>query len=59
MLIRRADFATWMACVEQELERIAGVCSDDIEDWCYHDAFDDGSSPYTAAVEALENAGWL
>ena len=50
-------FEEWMKEVNQEiLNRTMGAISyNDLDDWHYRDAYDDGVSPAEAAEEALEN----
>ena len=52
------DFEQFMAEVDAEIENVLGVTSEDIEDYCYRDAFDNGDSPYETAMEALDAIGF-
>lgn len=51
-------FAVWLQALDQAVQRRVLVRYDDLEDWRYRDAYDDGMSPVDAAVEMLEDAGW-
>ena len=52
------DFETWLAAVDAECVKLAGLGRDDIPDWCYWDSWESGETPNEAAVQALEEAGW-
>lgn len=59
--MRRQTFPTfrsWMVEVDREIQVRCGLQAEDIEDWTYRDAFDDGMDPEEAAIQALENSGW-
>lgn len=43
--------------VDKVLDRICGVCSLDLSDYCYRDAYDDGRTPSSVARAALRNSG--
>ena len=49
-------FEDWMNEVNQAVERIAGMSSDDLPDVCYRDMYEDNMRPATAARHALRNA---
>lgn len=51
-------FKGWMDEVNAAMDDIAGVTSDDIEDYAYRDAYDDDLSARSAAKRALRNAGF-
>lgn len=55
---RVSSFHTWMIEVSREIETRTSLEWWEIEDWNYRDAYDDGVDPDTAAIRALENAGW-
>ena len=46
-------YAEWMAAVDQACQRIADVSCEDLPDYCYRDAYDDGVSPTLAARRAI------
>lgn len=52
------NFNQWMAHVDAEMLKIAGLTSDDIGDYEYRDCYDDGLDPAAAAHEALEAFGY-
>lgn len=54
----RTAFARWMLSVNKHMNRVAGIGPDDIEDYPYHDDYDDAVSAQAAALAALRNAGW-
>lgn len=47
------NFEQWMAEVDREVQRIAGLGVDDLGDMCFRDRFDDGCDPYEVAEELL------
>ncbi len=49
-------FNVWMAKVDALIAKSTGVGADDIPDYCYRDAFDDGASPSSAAKAAIRAA---
>lgn len=51
-------FALWLQALDQAVARRVHVRYDDLEDWRYHDAYDDGMTPVEAALEMLEDNGW-
>lgn len=55
---RITSFDHYMTTVDREIYARTGLTSSDLEDWSYRDAYDDGTDPEDAAVQALENAGW-
>ncbi len=52
----KTKFQAWKDNVDRCLIDIAGVFSDDIEDWNYADDFDAGMSPLTCAKRAIQNS---
>lgn len=50
-------FEQWMQRVNQILGSTIGLDADDLPDWHYYDAWEDGVPPKEAAREALEYAG--
>ena len=52
------NFETWMAEVDRRLVLACGMGVDDLPDYNYRDAFDEGISPKEIANEALDEAGW-
>jgi hypothetical protein len=51
-------YEQWKAAVNQQIIAISGVSADDIDDFCYRDAYDAGQGFREVAIEALENAGF-
>lgn len=51
-----AGFATWMHEVNRAIERKTGLRSEDLPDYCYRDAFDDGARPAQVAIAAIRAA---
>lgn len=47
-----------MEQVNAELVSMCGMGSEDLPDWNYWDAWDDGESPKYAALEVLDNADY-
>jgi len=53
----KKTFEQWMAEVNQQIENMYGLSSDDLPDCCYRDWYDDGLSTKSAARRAIKNAG--
>lgn len=53
------NFDEWMEAVDARVWAAANVSVHDLPDWHFMDAYTDGAPPEEAAVEVLENAGWL
>jgi hypothetical protein len=51
-------FEQWKQEVDRAVQSLAGLSADDLEDWGYRDAYDDGMSPKRAAIHALANSGF-
>ena len=49
-------FEQWMAEVDKQIENLCGISANDIDDWCYWDAWDDGMMIDEAARQAVNNA---
>lgn len=54
---RAMTFEQWLAKVDSVLISRCGLSSDDLPDWCYRDAYEDGTSPRQAAQQAMSNSG--
>ena len=54
----RQPFEVWMEKVDDHIEAASGLTMEDLPDWHYYDAFDDGVSPKSAAEAALYEAGF-
>jgi len=54
--INDSKFKAWMAKVDAIVFRKAGVGCDDLPDYCYLDAFEDGSSPNQTACAVIRAA---
>jgi hypothetical protein len=50
------SFEEWMAKVDAKLIGVCYLDSQDLPDYCYRDAFDDGVSPSVAAMRAYRAA---
>lgn len=51
-------FEAWMDEVNAILVGAVGIESDDLPDWNYRDAYDDGADPRKVVHEVLEENGW-
>ena len=51
------QFDAWLAAVDNAVVRMAGVGKDDLPDYCYRDAFEDGRAPAAVARSAIRAAG--
>ena len=49
-------FDQWMQEVNRAVEHLVGLSADDLPDWNYRDAYDDGASPSSAARQAIRAA---
>ena len=54
--MKHNDFDTWMKQVDAEIDARCGMTSGDLPDWMYRDAFEDGTSPKSAARQAISAA---
>ena len=54
--MRKQTFEEWYAEVDQWVLRKYGLSRDDLPDWNYRDAYDDGVKPTTAAKRAIRAA---
>ena len=52
----RLSFDNWKAAVNRHILNTCGLDADDLPDWGYWSAWNDGVSPRIAAREALEAA---
>jgi Family of unknown function (DUF5419) len=53
----KAGFDKWMAKVDAYIaNKFGGIDSNDLPDWNYEDAFEDGASPSAAAKAAIRAA---
>lgn len=50
-------FKEWMTRVDDALLNAVGVCSSDLIDFAYRDAYDDGCSPNDTAWDVLQDNG--
>jgi hypothetical protein len=51
-------YENWKWRVNNAIVKTTGLGADDIDDWDYYSAFQDGMKPETAARKALRAAGW-
>ena len=49
-------FKIWMQQVDAHLEKMGGVTSDDLPDYCYRDAFNQGRTSLATARAAYRRA---
>jgi hypothetical protein len=49
-------FEAWMQDVDNAVERLTGMSTNDLPDVCYRDMFEDGVKPVSAARKAIRNA---
>ncbi len=49
----KPTFKEWMKLVDNELMSIAGLGHDDLTDFAYWDAWDDGVDPHEVAIDVL------
>lgn len=54
----KMTFEEWLSRVDLSIQSLVGLTHDDIDDWCYRDAYEDDVSPAVAARRALSNAGF-
>jgi hypothetical protein len=50
----KRSFEQWMADVDRCLEQKCGLTHEDLPDWGYYDAYDDGMTPKGAAIKAIK-----
>lgn len=56
-LNRKLSFDDWMKLVDFHIARmLSGLTSDDLPDYLYRDAYDDGHIPHTVARRAIRAA---
>jgi len=55
----KIPFSQWMRDVDKAISLLVGLISDDLPDWCYRDAYDEGLSAKVAARKAIRSAGEL
>lgn len=51
-------FDRWMAAVNKIVEDTCGLTTDDLSDYGYRTAYDDGCSPKEVAQAVLDENGW-
>jgi hypothetical protein len=49
-------FDQWMQEVNRAMDALCGMVSEDLPDWNYRDAYDDGVGPRIAAARAVRAA---
>ena len=54
-----AAFSAWLLRVDAIVSKRIGLGIDDIDDFCYRDAFEDGSTPAECARDAIRAAAGL
>lgn len=54
--MKRDDFETWMKKVNAFIERKTGFGIDDLPDWDYWNAWNDGMPPSQAAYQVIQAA---
>jgi hypothetical protein len=53
---RKLTFEQWMIVVSQIMNNLCGMGPDDLPDWSYRRAYDEGKSPDRAARAAIKAA---
>lgn len=53
---KSGSFDEWMRVVSAAVWRLAGMAADDLPDYCYRDAYEDGVRPVAAARQAVRAA---
>ena len=54
--MRKQTFEEWYAEVDQWVVRKCGLSRDDLPDWNYRDAYEDGVQAHHAAAKAIRAA---
>jgi hypothetical protein len=54
----KQDFKTWMNKVDGWLYKKCGLTSNDLADFCYRDAYDNGERPASIGKRVLEAEGY-
>lgn len=52
------NFDLWKECVDRECVRLVGLGADDLDDYLYRQAFDEGLDPTTVAKKAIRASGY-
>ena len=52
----RLSFEAWKYVVNTHIQRLAGLDADDLPDFGYRDAYDDGATPLATAKRAIKAA---
>ena len=52
----KQTFKEWMSKVDKIVEAKIGLSVDDLPDFMFHDAYDDGVSPTKAATQSIRDA---
>ena len=52
----KISFEDWMKEVNKEVESAVGMSANDLPDYCYRDAYDDGKSPKSVAKAAIRSS---
>jgi hypothetical protein len=55
--VKVREWERWMEAVDMEVQRLCGMSADDLADYAYRDAYDDGADPAEVAREALAADG--
>lgn len=53
---QQRSYDEWMLAVDANVQRLCGLSADDLPDYCYADAYDDGRSPSEVARAAVRAA---
>lgn len=53
----KVSFDVWKYQVNKEVESMVGLSCDDLDDYRYMDAWEDGKSPKATARAVIRNAG--
>jgi len=55
-MTNRKPYDQWKAEIDHFLFALCGLCADDLPDYAYRDAYDDGKSPQATARAAYRAA---
>ena len=52
------NYTEWKKAVDAEVVKLSGLSCDDLADFMYRDAFDDGELPEDVVIQVLEAEGY-
>ena len=50
-------FNAWLAKVSEQIDKLCSLSIDDLDDYCYREAYEDGQTPSMVARHAIKNSG--